>query len=130
FSYTPPPWGRKNQPPTFKFEVEPETTPPTNVHVLIGRHGVGKTHTVNQMTNALVRPDDGSYGVFAWEEDANRLGGLEAFPNIVSVTFSAFDPFQPLPNRENKLTSVRYQYVGLKHVGKDDEGNPKPPKSP
>jgi len=130
FSYTPPPWGRKNQPPTFKFEVEPETTPPTNVHVLIGRNGVGKTHTVNQMTNALVRPDDGSYGVFAWEEDANRFGGTGAFPNIVSVTFSAFDPFQPLPTRENKLSSVRYQYVGLKHVGKDEEGNPKPPKSP
>jgi len=129
FAYTPPPWGRKNRAPTFKFEVVPEATPPTNVHVLIGRNGVGKTHTVNQMTNALVRPDDGSYGLFEWE-GAVAADGAETFPNIISVTFSAFDPFAPLPSRENKLSSVRYQYVGLKHVGTDEDGNPKPPKSP
>ena len=129
FSYTPPPWGRKNQPPTFEFKVIPEASPPTNLHILIGRNGVGKTHAVNQMTNALVRPDDGEYGVFAWEGDDTPDSG-ESFPNIISVTFSAFDPFEPLPNRENKLASVRYQYIGLKHVGRDESGDPKPPKSP
>ena len=98
------------------------------MHVLIGRNGVGKTHTVNQMTNALVRPGHGSYGLFVWDNAPVDEG--ETFPNIISVTFSAFDPFAPLPSRENKLSSVRYQYVGLKHVGTDDEGNPKPPKSP
>lgn len=129
FSYTPPPWGRGNEPPTFKFKVRPESSPPTNVHVLIGRNGVGKTHTVNQMTNALVRPDEGRFGDFVWEE-ADDIGDAMAFPNIISVTFSAFDPFEPLPNKENKLSAVRYQYIGLKHVGKDKEGNPRPPKSP
>jgi ABC-type branched-subunit amino acid transport system ATPase component len=107
----------------------PDATPPTNVHILIGRNGVGKTHTVNQMTNALVRPDDGSYGLFALN-DAAGVNEPKTFPNIISVTFSAFDPFEPLPSPENKLSSVRYQYVGLKHVGKDEDGNPKPPKSP
>lgn len=129
FTYTPLPWDRKSEPPAFTFEVVPEATPPTNIHVLIGRNGVGKTHTVNQMTNALVRPDDGSYGLFAWN-DVDEFDEPETFPNIISVTFSAFDPFEPLPVRENKLSSVRYQYVGLKHVGKDEEGKPKPPKSP
>lgn len=130
FSYTPPPWGRKNRPPTFDFEVVPEATPPTNVHVLIGRNGVGKTHALYQMTNGLVRPKDENFGEFAWGEGAGDLEQPETFPNIVSVTFSAFDPFEPIPTRENKLSSVRYQYVGLKHIGKDDQGNPKPPKSP
>ncbi|MFA5964225.1 MAG: AAA family ATPase [Sphingomonas sp.] len=129
FTYTPPPWGRGNEPPTFKFKVRPESSPPTNVHVLIGRNGVGKTHTVNLMTNALVRPDEGKFGDFVWEE-TDDFGDALAFPNIISVTFSAFDPFEPLPNKENKLSSVRYQYIGLKHVGKDEDGNPKPPKSP
>lgn len=129
FTYTPPPWGRGNKPPTYKFKVLPESSPPTNVHVLIGRNGVGKTHAVNQMTNALVRPEEGSFGDFAWET-ANDDDEADTFPNIISVTFSAFDPFQPLPNRTNKLSSVRYQYIGLKHVGSDEEGNPKPPKSP
>ena len=129
FSYTAPPWGRNNEPPTFKFKVRPESSPPTNVHVLIGRNGVGKTHAVNQMTNALVRPDEGKFGDFVWDE-TDDFGEALAFPNIISVTFSAFDPFEPLPNKENKLTAVRYQYIGLKHIGRDEEGNPKPPKSP
>ena len=66
FSYTPPPWGRDNTPPTFEFEVHPESYPPTNVHILIGRNNVGKTYTVEQMTNALVRPDEGAFGDFRW----------------------------------------------------------------
>jgi len=130
FSYTPPPWGRNNQPPTFKFKVLPESFPPTNVHVLIGRNNVGKTYTVEQMTNAIVRPDEGDFGQFEWEENPFGLAETESFSNIISVTFSAFDPFEPLPNRQDKLSSVRYQYIGLKHVGKNDDGKPKPPKSP
>lgn len=130
FSYTPPPWGKNNEPPTFKFKVSPESYPPTNVHVLIGRNNVGKTYTVEQMTNAIVRPDEGDFGEFLWEEDAFGRAETEKFSNIISVTFSAFDPFEPLPSRQDKLSSVRYQYVGLKHIGKNEDGKSKPPKSP
>ena len=42
---------------TLEFEVTPDSTPPTNIHVLIGRNGVGKTYLLNGMTKALVRPD-------------------------------------------------------------------------
>jgi len=130
FSYTPPPWGRGNKPPTFTFEVHPESYPPTNVHVLIGRNNVGKTYTVEQLTNALVRPDEGNFGDFSWEDiDELGLNESENFTNIIAVTFSAFDPFEPLPNRENRLSSVRYQYIGLKHIGKAEDGKAKPPKS-
>ena len=130
FSYTPPPWGRDNTPPTFEFEVHPESYPPTNVHILIGRNNVGKTYTVEQMTNALVRPDEGAFGDFRWNGiDDFSFKKSENFTNIIAVTFSAFDPFEPLPNRENKLSSVRYQYIGLKHVGKNEDGKAKPPKS-
>lgn len=130
FSYTPPPWGRGNTPPTFEFEVHPESHPPTNVHVLIGRNNVGKTYTVEQMTNALVRPDEGDFGDFSWEDiDEPGRDETENFTNIIAVTFSAFDPFEPLPNRENRLSSVRYQYIGLKHIGKGEDGKAKPPKS-
>lgn len=130
FSYTPPPWGRDNTPPTFEFEVHPESYPPTNVHVLIGRNNVGKTYTVEQMTNALVRPEDGKFGEFSWRDiDEIGLDESESFTNIIAVTFSAFDPFEPLPNRENRLSSVRYQYIGLKHIRKAEDGKAKPPKS-
>jgi hypothetical protein len=52
------------------------------------------------------------------------------FANLVSVTFSAFDPFEPLPNHQDKSKGVQYAYIGLKRGGKTKEGKPRPPKSP
>lgn len=133
FSYSPPVGGKRaSVPPVFDFKVVPESSPPTNVHVLIGRNGVGKTHTVNLMTNALVRPDNGDtdFGDFTWHKQGDFDEASEEFPSIISVTFSAFDPFEPLPNKENKSAAIRYQYIGLKHISKADDGNPRPPKSP
>lgn len=130
FSYTPPRRSRGPVPPTFEYAVAVEGLPPSNVHVLIGRNGVGKTHTVNMMTNALVRADGDEYGEFEWTGDEDDDDVSLGFSGIVSVSFSAFDPFEPLPVRENKSTSVRYHYVGLKHQTKNADGTPKPPKSP
>ena len=132
FSYTPPPWTKRGEPPTFEFEVAPESSPPTNVHVLIGRNGVGKTHTVNLMTNALVRPDgdDEDYGEFEWDDNDPLEEDSKSFPSIISVTFSAFDPFEPISNREDKSDGVRYHYIGLKHITKEADGSSKAPKSP
>jgi hypothetical protein len=45
FSYTAPRRTKKSQPLSLSFTVAPESYPPTNVHVLIGRNGVGKTST-------------------------------------------------------------------------------------
>ncbi|MGW9211324.1 hypothetical protein ACWGR4_30655 [Embleya sp. NPDC055664] len=41
----------------ISLDVVPESDPPTNIHVLIGRNGVGKTHLLNNMTLALVDSD-------------------------------------------------------------------------
>ncbi len=132
FSYTPPPWGRERiEQPTFEFKVVPESSPPTNVHVLIGRNGVGKTHIVNYLAQALVKLDsDADFGALVWQKLGPFDDESEAFPSIISVTFSAFDPFEPISNRENKSAGIRYQYIGLKYVSKDSAGNPRPPKSP
>jgi hypothetical protein len=46
----------------ISFEVQPESLPPSNVHVLVGRNGVGKSFLLNNMTNALVRPGSASSG--------------------------------------------------------------------
>jgi energy-coupling factor transporter ATP-binding protein EcfA2 len=130
FSFTPPPWGKVVQ-PDFDFKVVPESSPPTNVHVLIGRNGVGKTHIVNHMAQALVKPDvEDDYGEFKWHKLGPFDDGSDDFPSIISVTFSAFDPFEPISDRKNKSTEIRYQYIGLKHISKDSAGNPRPPKSP
>jgi len=132
FSYTAPaPARKKGTRLTLSFTVAPESYPPTNVHVLIGRNGVGKTTILNNMTRAIVEDDadEDDVGAFSAEtdvfDDDERL-----FTNLVSVTFSAFDPFEPLPTRQDRSEGVQYAYIGLKHVGPGKDGKPRPPKTP
>ena len=59
FSYTgPKPTRSRAEPVTLSFVVSPKSQPPTNIHVLIGRNGVGKTRLLHHMTRALV--EDGA----------------------------------------------------------------------
>jgi hypothetical protein len=54
FQYSGPVRSAKHKAPVLTFVVRPESTPPTNVHVLIGRNGVGKTYLLNNMARAVV----------------------------------------------------------------------------
>jgi hypothetical protein len=131
FAYTAPKVGRsKAEPVTLSFVVEPESMPPTNIHVLIGRNGVGKTHLLNHMTQCLAekRANTAEVGAFNVEGGARENGDM--FASLVSVTFSAFDPFLPLPNRRNKSEGMQYSYIGLKRTGTTADGKPTAPKSP
>ncbi|MFD3757981.1 AAA family ATPase [Streptomyces sp. NPDC058622] len=103
---------------TMRFNVVPESVPSSNVHVIVGRNGVGKTTLLRQLANAVVRPDlHAQYGHVTMGPTSNSPVG-EPFVNVVAVTFSAFDRFttvetfarpgSPLPPR-----GVAYTYVGL-----------------
>lgn len=130
FSYTASVRARRRSTPlTLSFTVAPESYPPTNVHVLIGRNGVGKTTLLNDMTQAIVDEDADEDEVGAFSAEVDDLDE-RLFTSLVSVTFSAFDPFEPLPTRQNKSEGVRYSYIGLKHVGPGKDGKPRPPKTP
>ncbi|HBN9817942.1 TPA: AAA family ATPase [Pseudomonas aeruginosa] len=130
FSYIGPLLPRsKVEPVRLSFVVEPESMPPSNIHVLIGRNGVGKTHLLNNMSHSLAdkKPDYDKLGTFSGEFDSASEG---LFANLVSVTFSAFDPFDPLPNRRDRSEGLPCAYVGLKRSGTTSEGKPLTPKSP
>lgn len=130
FKYTAPRTTRGKAPPVeLSFVVEPESMPPTNIHVLVGRNGVGKTHLLNNMSRSLAdeEPDHGAVGIFEGDGDH---GNADLFANLVSVTFSAFDPFEPLPDRRDRSEGLPCAYVGLKRSGTTAEGKPLAPKSP
>lgn len=92
------------------FEVVPESVPPTNVHVLIGRNGVGKTQCMRGLAEALLgREDpDGSPGVV--ELINNNLEDW-SFAGLVLVSFSAFDDFDLRPQESDAIGSAQ---VGLR----------------
>lgn len=102
---------------TLDFLVEPQSLPPTNVHAIIGRNGVGKTTLLARMAEAVclspnarqARPEIGRF-LHVSSEDAPPGG----FANVVSVSFSAFDDFRiPSGTGEDPL-DVRYDYIGLR----------------
>ena len=121
--------GSRAEPVSLSFSVKPESHPPTNIHVLIGRNGVGKTHLLHHIARALVEEgaDIGEVGGF--REASEAVIASRMFANLVSVTFSAFDRFEPLPSRRDKSKGVQYAYVGLKRIGETKDGKPLPPKS-
>lgn len=126
FSYTAPKnKGSEFPPMCLSFNVEPDSNPPTNIHVLIGRNGVGKTFLLDKMINSLidVNVSKAKYGYFT-SDKRERI-----FANLVSVTFSAFDNTEPLPEIKDKTKGIQYSYIGLKRVKTTKEPNPSP-KSP
>jgi len=127
FTYTPPKREGKS-PFILAFDVRPESAPPTNIHVLTGRNGVGKTHLLNLMARALVgdiaiSKKSGTFAVKGTAEEDTI-----PFANLVSVTFSAFDFFQPLSTAAD-ASRIKFSYVGLKRTTGSAQGRGKP-KSP
>ncbi len=126
FKYVAPIITQQVEPMGLSFDVEPNSSPPTNIHILIGRNGVGKTFLINNMINSLTKPHEEIevLGKFIPLDDAqSRL-----FANLVCVTFSAFDEFDHPPEERDKSTGLQYSYIGLKEI--QDVQHLNQPKSP
>jgi predicted ATPase len=97
----------------LSFNVKVESTPSTNIHAIIGRNGVGKTTLLNGMIKAITSKDsqakfvDNEYGI-------DRKIPDDYFSSLVSVSFSAFDPFTPPQEQPDPSKGTCYFYIGLK----------------
>jgi len=109
FSYTAP---QEFQQITYPvtFSIDPYSKPPTNIHALIGKNGVGKTTVLRNIAQALVEGDSSTASV-GFVSNLDRLGSPN-FSNIVSVSFSAFDPFRAV-DESARGNEIKYHYVGL-----------------
>ncbi len=131
FSYHSPDVDRHGEPThpcRLDFNVEPQANPLTNVHVLIGRNGVGKSFTLNDIAIALTRPTE-SAGKVEFHQHENKLLASR-FANVISVAYSAFDAFEPPRRQSSAKNAMRYQYIGLKRIGSKEEDSPRPKTSP
>ena len=97
----------------INFEVDPGSNPPTNVHVLIGRNGTGKTTLIKNLIYSI-RHNDDTHGTFDYVK-IGRLSSRAKFANVLCVAFSPFDDF----SEESEIESeIPYSYIGLdKHSG-------------
>lgn len=96
--------------PQISFAVDPDSVLPTNIHVIVGRNGVGKSTLLNALASHFVKKKS--------NVDVDSLGEIS---NIVSVSFSAFDSFEPLSAPRDRTKGMTYHYVGLKLVNPSKE---------
>ena len=115
----------KFPPVELKFEVRPDSKPPTNIQVIVGRNGVGKSFYLNAMSRALVKPNGeiDEDGLFSDPDDILGDNFESPFASVLSVTFSAFDDFAMIDETRNSLKGVQYTNLGLRKRVKDSNGN-------
>jgi ABC-type branched-subunit amino acid transport system ATPase component len=104
----------------LEFAVSANSTPTTNIHTLIGRNGVGKTSLLNEMVAAIMNPDRTDAKFYAHTLFQKSPIDRNYFSTLVSVAFSAFDPFHPPREQADPAQGTCYYYVGLKDAGDDD----------
>jgi len=105
-------------PVSFEFDVIPDSQPPTNIHVIVGSNGVGKTRLLNEMALALVDPasvPENSAGRFVFADGPPKP--KQDFAGLVYVSFSAFDSKTSLANATGVRPDFRYAYVGILESG-------------
>ncbi|GEN46252.1 ATP-dependent nuclease [Alkalibacillus haloalkaliphilus] len=99
----------------FKIKVKPGTLPPSNIHVVIGRNGVGKTNLLKNLINRL-RTNSSEYGELTY--DVTSQSPEDLFANLVSVSFSSFDPGHDVFEEVTDADGIRYLNIGsLKKTG-------------
>jgi hypothetical protein len=118
----------------LEYRIEPASNPPTNVHVLIGRNGVGKSRCIQSMARTILNINVPGEPVGAIQQikeaepiDVWLVEPDWKFAGLVFVSFSAFDQFS-LPDPSTLRT--RLEIVGLQKS--KQTGSPEPPaaKSP
>lgn len=125
FTYTFP-----DAPEEIIFEVTPHSLPPSNIHVVIGRNGVGKTRLLTSLSSLLRNGRDRRLGRLRFHDD-DDTAAKDQFANLITVAFSAFDSFDPPPRsaagplrsmKAGTRSGIDYTYVGLKkRIRKGDE---------
>ncbi len=101
----------------LNFKVIPKSIPSTNIHILIGRNGVGKTTLLNNMINSVVdnqssADDTGNFYDLSFTGSEHLISD-DYFSSVTSVSFSAFDKFVPPPNQTDRSQGTCYSYIGL-----------------
>lgn len=98
------------------FNVSALSAPSTNIHAVIGRNGVGKTTLLNGMIKAITDPSfEGKF--LEWNAWGSAPISSDYFSSLVSVSFSAFDPFEPPADQPDPSKGACYFYIGLKRQG-------------
>ncbi|WP_296560868.1 hypothetical protein [uncultured Acetobacterium sp.] len=114
----------------IKLNIDPDSLPPTNIHVLIGRNGVGKTWLLLQIVHSILKTmnyDLSSYKSNKYElsEDFTSSVTSNTFAGVIAVSFSAFDDGFSSISFEEYEGNNKKNYINLERDQKNDDFNKK-----
>jgi len=98
---------------TIDFLVDPDSSPRTNIHAIIGRNGVGKTRLLQSIARSLLFDHSGPDlpSLQAFDEDGHDEG---VFAGVAMLTFSPFETFMPAQTWFNR-PGLSFTYIGLRY---------------
>lgn len=105
----------------MNFDVMVDSTPPTNIHVLIGGNGVGKSKLFHHMIS-LYLDNDQEHAYFL-NENEEKTHPSEIFPNLIYMSYSAFDNCENVQDHNEKQDGKRYTYLGLRKLKANNDKN-------
>ena len=104
----------------LNFNVVPDSNPPTNIHVVIGRNNVGKTYLIKNILSSIYSIDDGiDHGILrATNDSTGRLvrARKQVFANVLCVSFSPFDDYSDILYRVSNKKAMPFTYIGLRQT--------------
>lgn len=92
------------------FSVLPDSRPPTNIHILIGRNGVGKSHVLRKIANSIDKND----GV-VFKRDGTPVNA-EDFGLLLYFSLGVFgNPLKEVEFNDSKIDKYRTKknYIGI-----------------
>ena len=89
--------------PSMEYQVIQNQLPPSNIHTIIGRNGVGKSFLLNNMIDSLLHNKDNF--IFSDEYQDNK------FSNLLSVNFSTFENKEIFENNDDPKKGMIYYHL-------------------
>lgn len=114
---------------SLTFEVNPKSAVPSNVHVIIGKNGAGKSSLLDAICTSVLKRES-SFNEFSggvrFIESAKKGANINEISNnfsgVVFISFSAFDRLGLL-QKCSRTVDVRFEFVGLKELLVDADNN-------
>lgn len=102
------------------FSVTPQSSPPTNIHVIIGRNGVGKTRCIKSIAIESLKKES----TLLLKENTEHKGKLfkSSFSGMVFCSFSIFDN---LKIKNEETASIKFSQIGLSEMPDEKDINGK-----
>lgn len=100
---------RNSENNSMSFVIEPNSLPRSNIQVIIGKNGVGKTHLLSDMIENIVYQKKQGTGFFTSKNDVVE----NLFSNVIGISFSVFENNMLNLSLKEENQKIPYTFIGL-----------------